>query len=200
VNTCLDWETKALPVGSVTLDDPQTVSRALTLAEAVLAALGVRDSTFHLEAFLMPSGEFVFLEAACRFGGAGVPALLREYAGFDIARESVLAGTGQPSEWSGAPTITAHTHGAGGFLWIPFPGNAPSRVRRIHGLDTCPDSVVFSEIPSIAAELIPGTFFAPASKFVFAGQSTASVEADIRTLMSNYALETTPCPHKPAHA
>jgi hypothetical protein len=62
-------------------------------------------------------------------------------------------------------------------------------VRRIHGLDRCPDSVVFSEIPSIGAVLDPGTFYAAAGKFILIGSDTASVEADIEALMSNYRVE-----------
>jgi biotin carboxylase len=194
LSTCLDWETKAFPIGSVTLDNPQTVTQAAAFAESVLTSLGLRDSSFHLEAFLTPSGEFVFLEIACRFGGGGVPGSLRLFAGFDIVRESVLASAGRPSEWTGAPTITAVAPGAAGFLMIPIPGEAPSRVRRIHGLDKCPDSVVFSAIPSIASELRAEGLYPTAGLFVFTGPSTASVEADIRTLASNYSVETTPCP------
>lgn len=191
LGTCLDFKTEAVPVGSVTFDDPDTVDRAATFTAAALNRLHLYDSSFHLEAFLSPSGEFVFLEIACRFGGAGVPTQLRLAAGFDIARESVLAGTGEPSEWAGPRTITAVARGASGMLWMPIPGNGAGRVRRIHGLDTCPDSVVFSEIPSIAAQLSPDGFYAAAGKFILAGPSTASVQADIEALMSSYAVETT---------
>lgn len=191
LGTCLAFQTDTAPVGSVTMDDEVTVGRATTFTESVLAALHLRDSTFHLEAFLTPAAEFVFLEIACRFGGAGVPTQLRLAAGFDIVRESVLAGTGEPSEWTGAPTMTAAADGAWGMLWVPIPGNASGRVRRIHGLDRCPASVVYSEIPSIGAELNPGGFYAAAGKFFLAGPSTASVQADIERLMSTYVVETT---------
>jgi hypothetical protein len=186
LGTCLGFETEAVPVGSVTLDDPAVVGRAAEFTSAVLDALDLRDSSFHLEAFLTPAGEFVFLEVACRFGGAAVPTQLKLAAGFDIARESVLAGTGEPPEWAGPPAA-----GASGHLWVPIPGKAAGRVRRIHGLDRCPDSVVFSEIPSIASELVPGAFYAAAGKFILAGPSTAAVQADVEALMSSYRVETT---------
>jgi hypothetical protein len=102
----------------------------------------------------------------------------------------VLAGTGEPSEWAGPSAIDA-APGASGHLWVPIPGKAPGRVRRIHGLDTCPDSVVFSEIPPIAAELVPGAFYAAAGKFILTGPSTAAVQADVEALMSSYRVETT---------
>src|SRR5690349_6258232 len=136
VGTCLGFEAETVPVGSMTVDDPDVVDRAAAFTAATLTALGLRDSSFHLEAFLTPGGRFVFLEIACRFGGAGVPAQLRLAAGFDIVRESALAGTGDPSEWTGPVTVPP-SGGSTGMLWMPVPGKTRGRVRRIRGLDTC---------------------------------------------------------------
>lgn len=191
LGTCLDFEFESVPVGSVTLDDPDLLDRAANFTDAVLDQLRLSDSSFHLEAFLTPSDEFTFLEIACRFGGAGVPIQLRLVAGFDIVRESVLAAMGEPPEWTGPRTMAAAAPGASGMLWVPIPGRACGRVRRIRGLDSCPDSVVFSEIPSVGAKLSPGGFYAAAGKFILAGPNTTSVQADIETLISTYAVEMT---------
>jgi hypothetical protein len=195
VGTCFDFEADGAAVGSVTVDDPETLDRATAFTAAVLDALRLRDSGFHLEAFLTPDGGFTFLEIGCRFGGAGVPAQLKLAAGFDIVRESVLAGTGEPAEWTGPGTMGAAALArrglrASGILWVPMPSETPARVRRIHGLDTCPDSVVFSEIPAIGAELTRGGFYAAAGKFVLVGPSTLAVQADIETLIATYSVET----------
>jgi hypothetical protein len=64
-------------------------------------------------------------------------------------------------------------------------------VRRIRGLDTCPDSVVLSDIPDIGQTVNDDiTVFPTAGKFAFSGASTAEVERDIRRLAAAYTLET----------
>jgi hypothetical protein len=180
----------------VTFDDPHVVAKAADFASSVLQRLGLQNSSFHLEAFLTSGGDFVFLEVACRFGGAGVPRQLRLVYGFDIVEESLLACMQLPSRWRGAGTVLGTPSvGASGWLYMPVPGETRSRVRGVHGLDARPDSVIFAEIPNVGEVLDPAGFYIASGKFVLSGAGTESVERDLRRIMDTYAVDVEPLPH-----
>lgn len=62
------------------IDTDPRVPRMIAFAEGVLDALGWPDGASHLELFLTPGDEIVFLEVAARFKGlAGVAAMQRNY-------------------------------------------------------------------------------------------------------------------------
>ncbi|HEV7652780.1 MAG TPA: hypothetical protein VGP26_31880 [Actinophytocola sp.] len=62
------------------IDTDPRVPRMIAFTEDVLDALGRPDGASHLELFLTPAGELVFLEVAARFKGlAGVAAMQRNY-------------------------------------------------------------------------------------------------------------------------
>jgi biotin carboxylase len=62
------------------IDTDPRVAPMITFTEQVLDALGYPDGASHLELFLTPAGELVFLEVAARFKGlAGVAAMQRNY-------------------------------------------------------------------------------------------------------------------------
>ncbi|WP_156876918.1 ATP-grasp domain-containing protein [Paludibacterium yongneupense] len=68
VGDCLNY-TFGSPLGSV-----QTAydSSSIDLANRTLKKLGHRDGSFHFEGILSDDGNYLFLEVACRVGGAGV--------------------------------------------------------------------------------------------------------------------------------
>jgi hypothetical protein len=181
-------------LSAVTFDDAPTLARITDFTALVLKTLGLHTSTFHLELFLTPDDELVFLEVGNRFGGAYISDSLRAVYGVDLVRESVLACMGLPSEAGTVTGILDHEGvGASGWLYCALPGSEPCVVKRIRGLDACPDSVVLSDIPGIGQTINDDiTVFPSAGKFAFSGASSAEVEGDIRRLAAAYALETAP--------
>ncbi|MCF0091249.1 acetyl-CoA carboxylase biotin carboxylase subunit family protein [Micromonospora sp. MH99] len=194
IGDCFNFRTGTEHLSSVTFDDAATLARISDFTALVLKSLRLHTSTFHLELFLTPDDELIFLEVANRFGGAYIGEAIHAVYGVDLVRESVLACMGLPSEVGTVTDILGYAEvGASGWLYPALPEIRPCVVKRIRGLDTCPDSVVLSEIPNIGQTLNDDiTAFPSAGRFVLAGASTAEVERDIRHLAATYALETCP--------
>ncbi|MEE4493221.1 ATP-grasp domain-containing protein [Streptomyces sp. BE230] len=194
IGDCFNFTNGEQHLSSVTFDDAPTLAAITEFTSLVLNSLKLHTSTFHLELFLTPDDELVFLEIANRFGGAYISNSIHAVYGVDLIRESVLACMDLPSEVGTTTGILDHEGvGASGWLYPALPESEPCVVKRIHGLDTCPDSVVLSEIPNIG-QILNGdiTAFPSAGKFVLSGASTAEVERDIRRLAAAYAVETAP--------
>lgn len=194
IGDCLNFQNGQQHLSAVTFDDASTMARITDFTALVLKSLNLRTSTFHLELFLTPDDELVFLEVGNRFGGAYISDSLRAVYGVDLVRESVLACMGLPSEVGTATSILDHEDvGASGWLYSALPGSEPCVVKRIRGLDTCPDSVVLSDIPDIGQTINDDLVVFPnAGKFALSGASTEEVERDIRQLAASYSVETTP--------
>ncbi|MFE3492208.1 acetyl-CoA carboxylase biotin carboxylase subunit family protein [Streptomyces sp. NPDC059175] len=194
IGDCLTFQNGEQHLSAVTFDDASTLAQITDFTARVLKSLGLHNSTFHLELFLTPNDELVFLEVGNRFGGAYISDSIRAAYGVDLVRESVLACMGLASEVGAVTGILDHEGvGASGWLYSALPESDPCVVRRIRGLDTCPESVVLSDTPNIGQTLNDDiTVFPTAGKFAFAGATTAEVERDIRHLAASYSLETTP--------
>jgi hypothetical protein len=190
-HSSFDYQQRHIPLVSVTFDDPAIVDRIAGFTELVLKTLGLRDSTFHLEAFLTDDGELVFLEVASRFGGAYISEHIKEAYGVDLVDESVRACMNQPSK---VPCFTSHLDhrdvGASGWLYMPLREEARCKVRRVHGLDACPDSVILSDVPNIAQTLNDDIgMFVASGKFALTGPDAASVERDMSAIVDSYSVE-----------
>jgi hypothetical protein len=191
LDSCFSFQYEDVPLASVTLDDPGLVLRSWEFTESVLAAIGLTDSAFHLEAFHTPDDELVFLEIGNRFGGAGVPWLQRAIFGVDMAREALLACLGRPSELPAPATVLDHS-GAAGWLYMPLAEKQPCKVTGIAGLDTLPASVVLTATPGVGFHMNARTDTWPtAGRFLLLAETTAAVEADMAKIADSYAITTT---------
>lgn len=193
IGDCLNFQNGAQHLSGVTFDDAPTLARITDLTARVLHALKLQTSTFHLELFHTPDDELVFLEVGNRFGGAYISNSLRAVYGVDLVRESVLACMGLPSEVGTVTSILDHDGiGASGWLNIALSGSEPCVVKRIRGLDACPDTVVLSDIPNIGQTINDDlAVFPSAGRFALSGASSAEIERDIRRLAAAYTVETT---------
>ncbi|GGV02239.1 hypothetical protein GCM10010275_46530 [Streptomyces litmocidini] len=191
LDTCFDFQHGTAPLAAVTPDRPELVSRMRAFTETVLSALGLTDSTFHLELFHTPDDELVFLEIGNRFGGAGISWHQREVYGVDLAREAVLACLGRPSELATPATMLDHREvGASGWLYMPAVSGAV-RVVAIGGLDELPGSVVGVRTPSVGDVLdAGGMIWATSGGFLVSGESALAVERDMTRIINTYTLET----------
>lgn len=194
VGTCYEFQHEDRALGSVTLDDPRLTGQAYDFTQSVLNALGLRDSSFQVEAILTHEGEFVFLEAACRYGGAGCGDHISLLYDVDIVGEAVLACLGAPSQIEGSGQHQLHRGtGASGWLYLPRIEKRSCVVRRVHGLDSCPPSVVLSDTPQSGQILRDSHgFFAASGRFFLSGPDTASLEKDMATIVETYAVDSDP--------
>ncbi|MFG2793361.1 acetyl-CoA carboxylase biotin carboxylase subunit family protein [Streptomyces sp. NPDC048419] len=189
----LTFEDEGESYGSVTVDDAELVERIAAFTDRVLVTLGLRDSSFHLELFLTPTGELVFLEIGSRFGGGYNSRHLRTVYGIDLVGESIAACMNLPSAFTTPTThlkLATDHQGASGWFYSALSERARCRVRRIHGLDKIPSSVVYAEIPEIGQPLNDGPGLrTPSGSFVLAGASSAHIERDMRQISYSYSVE-----------
>jgi hypothetical protein len=193
LGTCYSWFNVGGPLGSVVIDSPELVAKALEFARRALAALGLRDSAFHLEAFLVGDDDFVFLEVAGRVGGLPIPKHFATVYGVDLVGEAIAACLGGPADGGLRTHLDLQPPGVGasGYVHCALPGQGPRRVRAVHGLDDIPDSVVDAEIPAVGDVRRDGTGMAcPAGTFILTGPSGAAVEKDIHRIVETYRLDT----------
>lgn len=197
LGSCFTFQNSGVgPLASVTIDDSALVRRIADFTDRVLAALGLRDGSFHLELFLTPSGDLVFLEIANRFGGEYISRHLKTVYGVDLVQESIASCMDLPSA---IETPATHLEpgtdrpGASGWIYSALSEKDRCRVRRVHGLDRIPSSVVFSETPDIDQLLNHELGLAVASgRFILTGANTASVKRDLSVISDVYSIDVEP--------
>ncbi|MCY0946618.1 ATP-grasp domain-containing protein [Streptomyces antarcticus] len=87
-----------------------------TLAEQVVAVLGIEDGCIHLEFFETPVGELVFLEVANRVGGAAVVSTHELHTGVHLPTHEIAVRLGLGRPPAGPPSGRYHA-------WLSFPGH-----------------------------------------------------------------------------
>ncbi|MFD3549780.1 acetyl-CoA carboxylase biotin carboxylase subunit family protein [Streptomyces sp. NPDC058655] len=209
LNTCLDYALGD-PFGSVACDDPELEKRLAGYAEVVLAALGVRDSVFHLEVFAVgpeaPAApavapvpdatpvpgdydDLVFLEVAARAGGAELPHLWREVYGLDLLEVAARMSLGESLV---LPPLAPGGEAAG-YLLMPEPPVRPCRVLSTTSLiDRVPE--MYAEVLPEPGAVLNGTGGAKETggRYRFRAGSGRAVELAIRQVIDAYDLDWEP--------
>ncbi|WP_327320186.1 ATP-grasp domain-containing protein [Streptomyces sp. NBC_01235] len=193
LGNCFDLQYGKEALASVCIDDPVQVRQIHEFTERVLGTLGLRDGSFHLEAFRTPDGDLVFLEVANRLGGGYIRRHFQEAYGLDLLAESIAVCMNLPSAVEKATThldLRAAGRGVTGWVHPALQEDALCQVKRIRGLDVCPDSVIYSEIPDIGKVFnrVPG-FFVGSGLFILAGETTESIERDALGIIESYGIE-----------
>ncbi|MCP9963445.1 ATP-grasp domain-containing protein [Streptomyces somaliensis] len=125
INDCLAFEAGRQPLGSVVVQDSPLRTRVHEFARRCVSGLGMTNMPFHLELFVTPDGDLVFLEIAGRIGGAEVPYLLDKVFGvnlFELWLDALCEGGARVPRQTGDPS--------GGWLIIPKPAGLPPRSSR----------------------------------------------------------------------
>ncbi|WP_406435412.1 ATP-grasp domain-containing protein [Streptomyces sp. NBC_00631] len=186
INDCLAFEAGRQPLGSVVVQASPLRDRVQEFARRCVAALGMTSMPFHLEIFVTPDEDLVFLEIAGRIGGAEVPYLTEKLFGinlFEAWLDALCEGQATLAPKSGDPS--------GGWLIIPKPAGLPARVVSVTSMR--------EEFGTIWRELVPrpgdvmepgGSYDAVHSgRFILTGDE-AAVEQDIRKIIAGFHLET----------
>ncbi|MVO88938.1 hypothetical protein GPA10_30325 [Streptomyces sp. p1417] len=80
--------------GTVLVREGELAKRITELSAAVLAALGIKDGTTHLELFHTPADELVFCEVAGRPPGGVIPPVIEWQYGFNIVEAQIRLDAG----------------------------------------------------------------------------------------------------------
>ncbi|MBT2363955.1 ATP-grasp domain-containing protein [Streptomyces sp. ISL-10] len=187
VNDCLSFGTGE-PLGSVVLQRSAWRSRIEEFTRECVRALGMSGTPFHLELFVTPEDELVFLEIGGRVGGSEVPHLLNKLFGvnlFEIWLRSFCGEQAVLPPRSGDPS--------GGWLVVPKPADLPAVVRKA--------SSVREQVPTVWRELLPaeGEVLEPggaydalhAGRFILLHHDQDQVEADIHRIIETFEFEVT---------
>ncbi|MFF2808184.1 acetyl-CoA carboxylase biotin carboxylase subunit family protein [Streptomyces sp. NPDC058000] len=190
---CFSFQYRREDLASVALDDPDEVAAIRDFTQRVLTTLGLRDSAFHLEAFRTPEGGLVFLEIAGRFGGGYIRRHFEVAYELDLIRESIAACMNLPSAVDRPLTnldLRDAGRGVAGWVHPALREEARCRVTEVKGPDTYPASVILAETPEVGTVFndAPGLFVG-SGLFILAGESTAQIEQDARTIMDAYDVE-----------
>ncbi|MFG2607152.1 acetyl-CoA carboxylase biotin carboxylase subunit family protein [Streptomyces sp. NPDC048514] len=185
VSDCLAFGAGA-PLGSVVLQRSRLRERVEAFAQECVSALGMYDTPFHLELFLTPTDELVFLEIGGRIGGGEVPHLLNKL--FDVNLYEVwlreLAGESvTPPAKTGDP--------AGGWLILPKPAELPARVVKAEPMSERVPTIWRELLPPVGEVLQPGGAYDAlhSGRFILLHEQQEKVEADIHHIIENFEFE-----------
>lgn len=176
------------PLGAVAVDDALCHASLHNFAERVIQALELEASAFHLEVFVPNASEPIFLEIGARVGGGPICRLFRDVYGVDLLREHARVQLGR------APELPpGEVRSVAGYLCVPEPADTPCRVVGVRRVSP-PVPTMYAEYAPATGDLLDGTnnYLNICAEFLFSGSSTAAVEKDIRTTMSEFELSCEP--------
>ncbi|MCQ4081084.1 ATP-grasp domain-containing protein [Streptomyces sp. RB6PN25] len=188
LNTCLDF-TAGAALGSVEIDDEETLARIGEITDATTRALFTQASVFHLELFASDQGDLTVLEIAARPGGAEVPFIWREVHGIDLMATAFAHQMGLPDDQ--VPQADGASH-VGGWLLVPPSVPMPCRVRSVTSHTGEVDGPYAEVLPDVGRLMDRSGYEHAGARFRFRGAATTQVEEAIRRTMRSAVLECTP--------
>ncbi|MDX3659773.1 ATP-grasp domain-containing protein [Streptomyces sp. ID05-26A] len=177
------------PVGSVEIDDPALLAEAEKFLRVLVPGMSADPWVFHLELFLTPDGEFVFLEVGCRPGGGEIPFVWRDVHGIDLMECEFSLQCGEVPDL--APFDDDEP--VAGCLHVPLDRPAPCRVVAA-GSMVGEDGPYSEAIPAIGS-VIPrtaGSYEFVGGRFRHRGTSTEEVATRVMATAAHYRLVTEP--------
>ncbi|TQM85251.1 biotin carboxylase [Saccharothrix saharensis] len=177
------------PVGSVEVDDPTVLAEVEKFLRVLVPGMSVDPWVFHLELFLTPDGEWVFLEVGCRPGGGEIPFVWRDVHRVDLMECEFSLQCGETPEL--APFDADEP--VGGCLHVPLDRPAPCRVVAAESMVSF-DGPYSEAIPAVGT-VIPrtaGSYEFVGGRFRHRGGSTAEVAARVLATAATYRVVSEP--------
>ncbi|MGY0234326.1 ATP-grasp domain-containing protein [Longispora urticae] len=175
-------------VGSVELDDPVRLAAVEAFLGRIIPGMCAEPWVFHLELFLTPDNECVFLEVARRPGGGEIPFVWREVHGIDLMELEFrlqCAEVPEVPEFGPAERIT-------GQLLVPALADVPYRVTAAPSM---------AGAPGLYAEVVPpvGTvvwnkisYMYAGGRFRFVGTDSKTVAVQVMDVAARYTVSSEP--------
>ncbi|WP_433654515.1 ATP-grasp domain-containing protein [Nocardia sp. CA-128927] len=188
INDCLSFA-HGTPLGSVLMGPSPLRTQIEEFSQQIISALGLRRLPFHLEVFITPAGDPVFLEIGGRVGGAEVPHLLYKVFGVNLYEMFLRVLSGAE-----VPPVPEFVDSSGGWLIMPKSAEVSERVVRAGSMR--------DQVPIVWRELLPapGQVLAPGGaydalhrgRFILLHEDEHVVEAGIRKIIENFDFEAEP--------
>ncbi|MFJ7095848.1 acetyl-CoA carboxylase biotin carboxylase subunit family protein [Streptomyces mirabilis] len=185
VNDCLAFGSGA-PLGSVVVQRSALRDRIEAFSQECVDALGMRTTPFHLEIFVTPTNDLVFLEIGGRVGGSEVPHLLNKLFGVNLFELWLRALSGKSVA---IPAKSADP--SGGWLVVPKPADLPARVVKATPMIDRVATVWRELLPREGEVLQPGGAYDAlhSGRFILLHDNEDQVEADIHHIIENFEFE-----------
>ncbi|UUN26971.1 acetyl-CoA carboxylase biotin carboxylase subunit family protein [Streptomyces sp. FIT100] len=185
VNDCLAFGTGS-PLGSVIVQRSGLRNRIEEFAGRCVSALGMSTTPFHLELFVTPSDELVFLEIGGRVGGSEVPHLLNKLFDVNLFETWLRALAGERIWLPDKPADPS-----GGWLVLPKPTQLPARVLKATPMREQVPSIWRELLPEVGDVLEPGGAYDAlhSGRFILLHETQEQVEADIHRIIENFEFE-----------
>ena len=183
VNSCMDFR-YGQPVGAFMVDDFELNQAIDAFSAKVLEALELHSGVFHIELIRTKSNELYFLEIGARIGGGETNVVTYDLCGVNFAECWAKILTNQP-----LPEIHDHARIYGGILLMPIPQHTPCIVKKCTSM--------LNLIPCVYQEILPkagdcingeGSYTNTSGRFLFKGPTSASVEAAIQEVISQFQI------------
>lgn len=190
-NSCLDF-INGHPVGSIIVDDTNEQSSWAQFASDIIKTMKCPDGAFHLEAFLTPKRERVFLEIACRLPGGLTIDMLELVLGVDLRLLHIQAQMGRLHK----NFEPKKSNFIGGQLIFPMKyideGKIPgAHVRSIKlPNESKLTTLIWHKYPAVgSAAENEFAYEHNLGGFIFKGHDYFSVEQDIHRIVEEYHVE-----------
>jgi biotin carboxylase len=173
------------PVGSIEIDDPVRLAVVEKFLRVLLPGMSTQPWVFHLEVFLTPENECVFLEVGCRPGGGEIPFVWRDVHGIDLMECEFSLQCGE------TPGVTpfADDEPVGGCLLVPISKPAPCRIAAADSM-IAEDGPYAEVIPTVGS-VIPrtaGSYELVGGRFRYRGTSSAEVTRRVMATATDYKV------------
>lgn len=151
---CMSWISKNTPMSSIQITGENAERDIISFASKVLASIGTNDVVFHLEAFIHSSAPIQLLEIAARPGGAAIVPAIKAFYGIDLHEESLKIDLGIKTTISFTGYLSKKRNAIKTFSWIvlPIKEKKPLQIESVSGLNSLPDSVIWSNSIDIGDE------------------------------------------------
>ncbi|WP_069740885.1 acetyl-CoA carboxylase biotin carboxylase subunit family protein [Streptomyces sp. EN23] len=186
LNDCLSFQ-NGTPLGSVVMQSSALRDRIEDFARDCVGALDMRGMPFHLELFVTPAQELVFLEVAGRVGGSEVPYVIHKLFGVNLFELWLRHLSGDP-----LPAVAPKDGDpSGGWLIMPKPQHLPAEVVTSSSMRASVNSVWRELVPAQGQvlEASGGYDSLQSGRFIVVHDSESGAEADMRRLMADFRIE-----------
>jgi hypothetical protein len=183
VHDCMSWLSGGA-MSSREIEDEAIESQLRAQTERVVNALGMNDTTFHMEFIVSAAGRPFFLEVGGRPGGAGIANAVLLSQGVDLWKEAFRLDT----RVSGflRPRKSPGRHA---WLVLPTGHSRDAEVTRVFGVEYLPPAIIMKEMPEPGDIMKAGGV---SGKFWMRAESGPELENAIQDIVRHYGVEARP--------
>jgi len=177
-------------LGHLEISEPELNKKINTFTQEVVSRLGIRKGVIHMEAFLLDSGEIVFLEVGLRAGGAFIVDVSEmamgvnlKDAGYEI--DMNLYSAVEKKLQKATRSEQGYVFGA---LLVPYSSKQNLRVTSVKMPSFEKNVMVLSLLPKVGDVLTPGDFYANRGVFFFRGENSSELMLIKDSIRDGYKL------------